>query len=239
MYSNRYIVTFTVIMCVVISFALAGTSSALKDRQLQNKKIDIQKNILNAAGVHVKNNQDVESTYNELVTPMMISLRGEILDASNNSDGNELFSVKDLKTCQAFAYVYPIVGKGLWSTLYGYLSVAPSGKSIIGITFYKHGETPGLGAEIEKICFTKNFIGKELYKNGSFRGIKIAKGKSENEIDYKQNKKHIVDGISGATITCKGVERMLISEPLKYHKFFENQCNIIGDECGNNKNNEK
>jgi len=211
----------------------------LKERQLYNKQVDIQRNILNAAGISVKNMTEVEAKYNELVTPMTISVQGNILEQSEDLDGHKLFSIRDVETSKAYAYVYPIIGKGLWSTLYGYLSVTPSGNRIIGITFYKHGETPGLGAEIEKNWFRKNFIGKELYKNGNFKGITVAKGKSENELGYKNNKKHIVDGISGATITSKGVEKMLASEPLKYHKFFLNTCNTMGDRYGNNQNNEK
>jgi len=219
-----------------ISFLLAGTSILLKDKQMYNKKVDMQKNVLTAAGINVENVKDVESTYNSIVTSLSVSSQGEILHKDKN--GYLLFSIKNQKTLKVFAYVYPIVGKGLWSTLYGYLSVNPSGEKIIGITFYKHGETPGLGAEIEKIWFRNNFIGKNLYKNGFFKGITVAKGKASNEIDYKLNKNHIVDGISGATITSKGVEKMLLKEPLKYHKFFTNKIKTLGEECVNKKYNE-
>jgi Na+-transporting NADH:ubiquinone oxidoreductase subunit C len=150
-------------MCVFISFMLAGTSVLLKDKQIQNKKIDMQRNILTAAGINVKNTTDVQSTYESLVTPIKISFQGSILSSDSNL-GHQIFSIKSNDTKKIFAYVYPITGQGLWSTLYGYLSVTPSGRVIIGITFYKHGETPGLGAEIEKNWFRKNFVGKKLYE---------------------------------------------------------------------------
>jgi Na+-transporting NADH:ubiquinone oxidoreductase subunit C len=226
MHSNKYILGFTVFMCSIISFLLAGTSILLKDKQMYNKKIDMQKNILTAAGIKITDNNKIESIYKKLVTPLKISAQGEILPNSSIQNGHEIFRIKNANTLKIFAYVYPVIGQGLWSTLYGYLSVTPSGNKIIGITFYKHGETPGLGAEIEKIWFRNNFIDKELYKNGTFRGITVAKGQAKNEISYKDNKNHIVDGISGATITSKGVEKMLSKEPLKYHKFFINKINI-------------
>jgi Na+-transporting NADH:ubiquinone oxidoreductase subunit C len=42
-------------------------------------------------------------------------------------------------------YILPVRGKGLWSTLYGYLSVEPDGITVSGLRFYEHAETPGLG----------------------------------------------------------------------------------------------
>jgi Na+-transporting NADH:ubiquinone oxidoreductase subunit C len=223
-YSNRYIIIFTILMCSLISFILAGTSSILKDKQMFNKKMDMQKNILLAAGLVVNDFNEIEPMFNKLVQSMNISSKGEIIHTQNedlNQKSFQLYSIKSKNNLEKIsAYVYPIVGKGLWSTLYGYLSVSPSGNEIIGLTFYKHTETPGLGAEIEKKWFRQNFVGKKLYKNKKFRGITIAKGKAKNEKNYKTDYNYIVDGISGATITSKGVEKMLTSEPLKYHRFF-------------------
>jgi Na+-transporting NADH:ubiquinone oxidoreductase subunit C len=87
--------------------------------------------------------------------------------------------------------------------------VNKNGKKIIGIAFYKHGETPGLGAEIEKPWFTNNFIGKDLYNtDNTFIGVLVAKGKARQHTSYKMYPNSIVDGISGATITSKGVENI-------------------------------
>ena len=66
----------------------------------------------------------------------------------------------------------------------------------------------------------KNFVGKGLYSEDKFVGITVAKGKAKDDIAYKSGPQHVVDGISGATITSKGVEKMIHTEPLKYQNFF-------------------
>lgn len=225
MHSSRYTLFFTLLMCFIISTLLAGVSTVLKEKQTLNQKIDIQKNILSATGITVEIN-DVERVYQERVTPLEISKQGNILNQDNNLKKEnilKIFQIQDANN-NKIAYVYPIVGKGLWSSLYGYLSVDETGKKVIGIAFYKHGETPGLGAEIEKTWFMNNFIGKDLYsKNNKFIGVLVAKGKAKQHTFYKTYPNSIVDGISGATITSKGVEKMLHNEPLKYEKFFNKQ----------------
>jgi len=222
-HSNRYIISFTVIMCVIISFILSAVSISLKDKQEINKEIDKHKNILIAAGISIENN-DIQDIYEKRVKLLMINKNGNIIEDKELIDKNSylpLYGIKDLNNSnQINAYVYPVIGKGLWSTLYGYLAVNANGIEIIGLTFYKHGETPGLGAEIEKLSFRNNFIGKKLYNKNKFIGITVAKGKARDHADYSFNSEHIVDGISGATITAKGVEKMIKREPLKYHNFF-------------------
>ena len=180
MYSNKYTLLFTLFMCFVISTLLASVSTVLKEKQMLNRKIDVQKNILSATGIKVNIN-DVERIYQEKVTPLKISSKGYEINATDKTEkALTIFQIKD-KDAQTIAYVYPIQGKGLWSSLYGYLSVNKTGRKIIGIAFYKHGETPGLGAEIEKEWFMNNFINKDLYNSqGNFIGIFVAKEKQSN-----------------------------------------------------------
>ena len=115
-------------------------------------------------------------------------------------------------------YVIPISGKGLWSTLYGYFAIEPDCETAKGITFYKHGETPGLGGEVEKKWFQDNFKGKKFIDgNNTLVGIQVVKGsvdKSSKEA-YRQ-----VDGISGATITGDGVSDMIKERIQHYVPFF-------------------
>lgn len=227
MHSNKYTIAFTLLMCGIISFLLASTSILLQEKRLLNCKIDMQKNVLVSSGFSLSEGNDVEKLYEEFVVPMIVSKEGEII--KENVDSNvkvddkllKIYRVKDENDGnKTNAYVYPVLGKGLWSKLLGFLAVDPKGQRIVGITFYKHGETPGLGAEIEKNWFLKNFVGKELYSNQKFVGITVAKGKAKDDISYKTGPQHVVDGISGATITSKGVQKMLHTDPLKYHNFF-------------------
>ena len=126
----------------------------------------------------------------------------------------------------------PIAGKGLWSTIFGYIALNPDTDSVLGIQFYKHGETPGLGGEVEKKWFTDNFVnhpikesnGEITYvpkkirnENGKIISISVIKG----GVDYSKSNKsaiHQVDGISGATVTADGVSDFLLEDLLRYEK---------------------
>ncbi len=90
--------------------------------------------------------------------------------------------------------------------------------TVKGITFYKHKETPGLGAEVDKDWFKNNFIGKKLTdKNGELVSIEVVKGYvSKTDPDAL----HKVDGISGATITGTGLTTFLKSDLEKYEPYF-------------------
>ena len=112
--------------------------------------------------------------------------------------------------------IIPISGKGLWSSLYGYLAIDTNNFSTVkGITFYAHGETPGLGAEISAEWFQLNFIGKEVYSGQELLSIKVAKyGLAD------KNNLHEVDGISGATITSNGVTALLKRDLARYNPYF-------------------
>ena len=115
------------------------------------------------------------------------------------------------------AYILPISGKGLWSTLFGFISIADDGNTVKGITFYKHKETPGLGGEVDKKWFQNNFIGKKIFNNADLVSVKVAKGKSTALPQKEWN--HAVDGITGATITSQGLTDFLLRDLLRYENF--------------------
>jgi Na+-transporting NADH:ubiquinone oxidoreductase subunit C len=109
-------------------------------------------------------------------------------------------------------YIFPIEGKGLWSTLYGFLAVAPDGNTVKGITFYEHGETPGLGGEVDNPSWKSKWPGRMVFgpagssvDTWSSAKIKVKKGiaGSPAEDPYQ------VDGLSGATITANGVTHLV------------------------------
>ena len=117
-------------------------------------------------------------------------------------------------------YAIPIVGKGLWSTLYGYLAFENDFKTVKGLSFYDHKETPGLGARIEEEWFQNNFVGKTIFnESNDLVPIKVKKGTVDNGVEFE--KKHMVDGISGATITCDGVSELLAKDLNLYENYFK------------------
>jgi Na+-transporting NADH:ubiquinone oxidoreductase subunit C len=237
--SNAYVVGFAAAICVVCSLLLSVVSGSLKDRQERNRALDRQKNVLFAAGfssdeLGKKKAEEIEKLYADTFEEMVIDTSGAVMDGVKQSDlsakeaaiedpaSNRLpiFRQKDPSDAsKTKAYIYPIIGKGLWSTLYGYLAVEPDGNKIIGVAFYKHGETPGLGAEIDREWFTKNFKDKKLYESGSLVGVQVVKGKVADKTGI--NPDHAVDGVSGATLTCDGVTKLMKKVPKRYEPFFK------------------
>ena len=102
--------------------------------------------------------------------------------------------------------VLPIQGKGLWSTLYGFVALAPDANTVKCLAFYSHGETPGLGAEIDNPKWKSLWIDKKAFGADSVPRIEVIKGKVD---PHDKNASHQVDGISGATITGRGVSNLV------------------------------
>ncbi len=101
-------------------------------------------------------------------------------------------------------YVFPVEGKGLWSTLYGYLALEKDLNTIAGLTFYQHGETPGLGGEVDNAKWKGLWPGRKAFKDGK-PAIRVVKGAAPPA----DKAPHKVDGLSGATLTSNGVTYLL------------------------------
>ncbi len=98
-------------------------------------------------------------------------------------------------------YVFPIRGRGLWSTLKGFLAVDTDFNTVAGLTYYEHGETPGLGGEVDNPNWKKLWPGKKIFDDQEMVKLKVIKGQGTDE--------YSVDGLSGATITSRGVSNMV------------------------------
>lgn len=97
------------------------------------------------------------------------------------------------------AWVLPIWGNGLWSTMYGFLSVRKDFSQVLGITFYQHGETPGLGGEIDNPRWKALWPGKQLLAADGRPAVEVVKNGMVRDATRQ------VDGISGSTLTSRGV----------------------------------
>jgi Na+-transporting NADH:ubiquinone oxidoreductase subunit C len=102
--------------------------------------------------------------------------------------------------------VLPVYGKGLWSTLYGFIAVGADANTVEGITFYEHKETPGLGGEVDNPDWKALWLGKKLFDSEGEVALQVIKGPVNPE---GAETVHQVDGLSGATITCKGVTQLV------------------------------
>ena len=227
MHSNKYTIGFMAIVTVLLGSFLSVAAGSLKEMQDLNVENDSKKNILSCLGFKEESEnpwspEDIQNIFNKNITSLVLDINGnktsidpKTVDAETDLQNFPIYISK--VNDEVKGYAIPISGKGLWSTLYGYFAIEPDGITAKGITFYAHKETPGLGGEVDKAWFQNNFIGKKfINENGDLVGIKIVKGKADPSSDYE------VDGISGATITSKGLESFLVEDLKKYESFLKN-----------------
>lgn len=213
---------------------LSAFSEGLKKRQEMNVELDVKKNILKS----VRLNEPLTS---KTTVPEALNIyESKIQELVIDENGNSVAGIKpsDIKETeknlhpvyiyregdQIMAYSIPIVGQGLWSTLYGYLALERDATTVRGVTFYKHGETPGLGGEIEKDWFQDNFKGKTIYskKENKLTPIAVIKGKVQDIYrNDKEGASHHVDGITAATITGNGVTELVAKWLEIYEPYFK------------------
>ena len=112
----------------------------------------------------------------------------------------------DKKSGRVDQIILPFHGKGLWSTMYGFLSLAPDTMTVKGIGYYQHVETPGLGGEVENPKWTALWTGKKVYDQNYKPAIDVIKGRVDSS---SAKASYQIDGLSGATITSNGVEGMI------------------------------
>ena len=243
MHSNKYTFSFTIIITIIASTLLALASTMLEERQDYNIDVDKKKNILKCIGINVEemSSEKIVEEYDRNIKNIIITKDGKVdenllLDdlvySEVKSTGQQLYNFNNKEYLPIYissnpsSLIIPISGKGLWSTLYGYIALEKDFNTVKGITFYQHGETPGLGGEVDKLWFQENFIGKKIYDvNDKFVSVEVVKGKVSDI--YSGNKvNHAVDGISGATITSRGVSNFIKSDLGRYLNYFkENKVN--------------
>jgi len=234
--NKYYSFIFISIITILCGGLLSITSMVLHPKQELNEIVEMKKNILKAVGIF--NNQtkmsqnEILDSFDKSIESMIVNFNGQNvklpagvtidninpeLEEQKNKE-QQYLPIYILKKNEDFeAYCIPIFGKGLWSTIYGYLALEKDLETIKGVTFYKQGETPGLGADIATERFTKNFQGKKIFdENGNLISVKIIKGKVG---ESTPNHIHKVDGISGATKTCDGVNDFIIKDLKKYEQF--------------------
>jgi Na+-transporting NADH:ubiquinone oxidoreductase subunit C len=212
-------------MVVLVAVLLAFTSESLKSYQKKNQDNDKRQQILRSIKVSVAGSE-TEKKYNELIREsFLINDKGEKVDgdafaadAAKMFDNNA-FPVFVANIDGRTKYVMAMYGAGLWGPIWGYISLNDDKNTVYGTDFSHQGETPGLGAEISTDKFSARFPGKQLFKDDVFRSIAIVKpGKSATGQDY-------VDGISGGTITSKGVDQMITGSLKNYVKFLNAKNN--------------
>ncbi len=234
--STTYMFGFASLICVVCAVLVSGAAVALKERQESNAALDKQKNVLFAAGLATRDEalsrKDLIQRFEDSVRSVAVELETgdevdsvdtEAYDMEKEAAGPEgrgaPSNLSAIKRLPKYAVVYkvlgedgnlemvvlPIKGYGLWSTLYGFLAVDKDGTTVRGITYYQHAETPGLGGEVDNLGWKAKWPGRKIYDDAGAVELKVIKGQAgPPSADPYQ-----VDGLSGATITSRGVTNMV------------------------------
>lgn len=191
MNEKLYNVCYAATMGGVCALLLTGAGEMTKDVRRANIVADAQRSTLTVLGVPF----DRKVSSQELVKVYKANVKERDFKAA----GLKLFVYS--KGGRVSAAAVPFHGPGLWGPVKGMLALDPTLKTIQGITVLEQEETPGLGGEIGNAEYQKKFVGKPIKMPDGKPGIRIVRGKAKAA--------HEVDGISGATMTCKKFEAMI------------------------------
>ena len=195
---------FASILCLVCSLLLTTASIGLQGFQQANIVLDKHTNVLKSVGLVESGRryspEEIDRLYDSSIKAIWVNPNGTRIEESERG-GQDLPLYIYMKNNEIGAYIIPIQSRGLWGKIYGYLAIEKDGATVSGFTVYKHSETSGLGGEIEKQWFEKNWVGKKIVnQSGEFVSVGIVKGAVEDKIPLEQQLNY-VDGISGATLT--------------------------------------
>ncbi len=231
-----YNLWFCTAVCVVSAVAVSFSAVMLKERQDLNAALDKKRNVLVAAGLAGDNEsltRDEIDTRFGSIRQVVIDLKtGEMLPDVDPEGFEQRKVASDPATSrvapvnrarvrrlpdQALIYrledddgglemlILPVEGYGLWSTLYGFLALDADVNTIRGITFYQHGETPGLGGEVDNPRWKALWNGRKAFDSNGKVDIAVIKGRAGPPSEDP----HRIDGISGATLTSRGVSELV------------------------------
>ncbi|MFA6053541.1 MAG: Na(+)-translocating NADH-quinone reductase subunit C [Methylobacter sp.] len=236
-------------LCLVCAVFVSVAAVALKPLQVHNKELDMKKNILDVAGL-LEEGKDIDSEFAEKIEAKLVNLEtGDYVEGMDAAQYDQRKAAKDpaqsvaipkdkdiahirvkAKVAKVFlvkeggaikSIILPINGYGLWSTLYGFLSLEADGQTVQSINFYDQAETPGLGGEVVNPNWRALWKGKKVYaetdqpsmEKGLITeadvgepALSLIKGVVDNT---KPGSQYQVDGLAGATLTSTGVTNLV------------------------------
>lgn len=238
--SNTYIIIFSAILTIVLGGLLSGTSVVLKPLQDIQVDLDNKKKILGAVMdiSAIENPEEILALYDKRFTSTVIDINGNPIE--KDKKGNPLTAEKinvqknykiakedryypvfqfmnEADPTKVEAYIFPMWGAGLWDWISGFVAINNDLNTIVGVAFDHKSETPGLGARITDDQVKNRFKGKKIFDtNGTLMSVSMVKGEKGLPLDD-----HHIDGLSGATLTGKGVNNMLLHYLECYKAFIE------------------
>lgn len=230
--SLKSVLTVALGLCIVCSVIVSSAAVVLKPQQEANKARDLKRNILMAGGLYdpeltvEEQFESIEARLVDLDSGRFVEGETDAFDqrkaSKDPSQSRALTGDEDpakilRREDRAVVYlvnseagdldriILPVRGYGLWSTLYGFVALEADANTIVGLGFYEHGETPGLGGEVDNPSWKRKWSGKLAYRDGEV-AIEVLKGAvnpASSDAAWQ------VDGLSGATLTTNGVENLV------------------------------
>jgi len=227
-------IVVALVICLVCSVIVSAAAILLKPQQEANKALDRKRNILQVAGL-MRPDGDVNEIFKQVETRVIDFATGEYVGGIDAEAYDQRAAAKDpaqnivltkqddiasIRTQAKYAQIYlvknpdgslqsvilPVHGYGLWSTLYGFLALEADGNTVVGLSFYQHAETPGLGGEVDNLNSRAQWPGKVAFDAAGEPALRLVKGGVD---PGKPTAKHHVDTLSGATLTSNGVTNLL------------------------------
>lgn len=231
----KYTITVTLIMCLVASVLVAGSAVMLRPHQEANKALDFQKNVLRVAGMY-QEGVSVDEQFKKIQIKIVDIEAGKFTDAVTDVEKfdqvasakkpgmfdqlNPQDDIAKLITREKYAKVFlvnddagnltkvilPLRGKGLWSTMAGFIALDKDLNTVLGFGFYSHAETPGLGGEVDNPKWKSAWLSKKVYSETGDVKVSVIKGHVDETTPDGEYK---VDGLAGATLTSNGVNNLV------------------------------
>jgi Na+-transporting NADH:ubiquinone oxidoreductase subunit C len=221
----------TLALAVVCSLAVSVSAVGLRERQQINAALDRKRNILRVAGLYDPA-VTIDEAFRQVETRLVDLQTGDYVEDADPETFDQRMAASSAATSvvldreqdtaslgrrekRSLVYlvkkdgkldqvILPVRGRGLWSTLYAYIALDRDLATVRGITFYEHGETAGLGAEVENPDWQASWKGKQVFDGNGDVALHCIKGTAAAKAP------HDVDGISGATLTANGVSEMVL-----------------------------
>ncbi len=226
-------ITVAVALCIVCSIVVSSAAVMLRPAQEANKALDFKRNVLAAANI-LQEGVGVEEQFSKVQSKIVELESGTFSDAfevetfeqraleKDSANSDALGRDKDIAKIgrlEKFAKVYiaadengekvlilPVRGYGLWSTLRGFIALKGDLNTVVGLGFYEHKETPGLGGEVENPRWLASIAGKQVFDDSGEVVLRLIKG---SVLASTPDAQHKIDGLSGATLTSNGVTNLI------------------------------
>lgn len=234
--SNLYIILYSAGLTIFCGAILAFASISLKDRQEANIALEQKSNILSTV-TSIGEGANVNEIYSKRIKGFVIDYNGNEVagaDPSKISVASEYKKKPEERVLPVYefvnetdankveAVVLPVFGYGLWNNIWGFVALESDFNTLRGVKFAHAGETPGLGARIETDEIQLRYKGKKIFDGDALMSIIMMKGEGNNYTDDH----HKVDGMSGATLTAKGVNNMLKDYFSCYEKYLKKKNQV-------------